>query len=86
MRPHKYCQRADDSPLPDGAHVNDSDAMRMRRGFHPINEEQATREIYAAAEAIRQVRPRDPVGFCIEEAGIPIGVSFGLASNPRQRR
>lgn len=86
MRPHKYCQKASDVPLPKDAHINDVDAKLMRRGQHPVNEEVTTNEIYAAAEAIREVRPRNPVGYEHHAAVIPEGASFGLPVNSRQRR
>jgi hypothetical protein len=85
MRPNKYCQRACDAPLPEGAHISDEAEKQMKLTGWPVNEEQTTREIYAAAAKIREARPRDLTGYDNGEAEIPQGVSFNLAE-PRQRR
>ncbi len=61
-QPRKYVTRAVDAPLPKDAHINDADAKLMRLGLHPQNDEKVDEEIAKACEAIREARPRSPVG------------------------
>lgn len=52
----------------------------------PTDEEATTREIYAAAEAIRELRPRDPVGYAtggpVEVATSSIGMTNWKGRTP----
>lgn len=65
--------------------ISDEAAEQLRRFTAPDDEEQTTKEIYAAAAQIRERKPRGLVGYPEQEAEIPIGVNLGLAQ-PRQRR
>jgi hypothetical protein len=47
--------------------ISDESVMEIAKTSWPADEERTTAEIYAAAEAIREKRPRDPVGYITGE-------------------
>jgi hypothetical protein len=50
--------------------INDQAAQEIHSGRWPSDEDRTTAEVYAAAEAIREKRPRDPVGSSATGAGM----------------
>jgi hypothetical protein len=63
--------------------VSEKAYQEMVKTGWPADEETTTREIYAAAEAIRQLRPRDPQGH---PTGIPVEMPTGTQRPEDGRR
>lgn len=57
---------ADTTYLIGAPSINDKAAAEIRLRSWPEDEEGTTQEIYAAAEEIRNRRPRYPVGYTVE--------------------
>ena len=63
--------------------VSDHEARQMAKYGWPVDEKQTTADIYAACEAIREKRPRDPVGYV---TGGMIEIAMSTLSDLNHRR
>jgi hypothetical protein len=64
---NSYLRRTDTDYLIGLPSINAEAALQIRQRSWPDDEEQTTREIYEAAEIIRGLRPRHPVGYAPAE-------------------